>query len=486
MKKTFALIVIAIIILVSLAPTISSINTVNTNEQINQQLQNNIYIEYYPGAPLDDPKVAYYIKDTVLVRFNETVNIDEIDHLEVDGKSYAITNKFPMLKVAVIEVADVDLFEFIEKIEKRDDIKSAGLDDLRWLCDGPNDPYYQNGSQWGLKAIRCDKAWNIKRKMGLTWITILDTGIDADHEDLKSANIHQWDIIDDDGIANDITGTGHGTEMTGIVLARMNNGKGIAGIAGDAPNIEMIKIFDITGFTTVSLIIEAFEYALFRPQLPPSIILMCFGGNKLNKLERELCAEIAWVWEILFIAAVGNDGLEYEILYPARNEGVVAVGAINEDLLLCRYPGNWGSNYNLSNKDVDLVAPGENIVTTSNTDVTGRKYEYVSGTSAAAAHVAGVAALWYGARAAKKHYLVRKNELSECRHALYSNARLVGDKDPYKYGHGLVDAYGSIPHLKSTEKTQIGVIQLLLKNLQNTLFSQLFLNKNSMIYGESK
>lgn len=486
-KKAFAFLAVTLMILVAVVPTITSVKMNNTNDN-EQQINGIIYKEDYPDAPRDDPRVAYYYPNRVLVLFKDFVNISQIDRVEVERNSYQITEKIPEFNIALIEVTDYDIFDFIEKVEKFDGVECASVDSMRYLCDGPNDPYYQDGSQWGIEAINCDKAWKVPRNMELTWLTIIDSGIDTSHEDLKGANIHQWDILHSDGVADDETDEGHGTMVAGIAFARMNNGKGIAGVAGDAPNIEILKTFNATRKSPASEVIKALAYCTTKHKAP-SVILMSFGGDDPNAVEEFVCIRVSSKHESLIIASVGNCGEEEKVYSPANYGSVIGVGAVNEDLELCWYPGNWGSNYNKNFRQVDIVAPGRNIITTTDPDKGGEKYQFWIGkTSAAAAFVAGVAMLWYGARAEKRGYIFRRNEFSECRHALYSNAMPRGEEEEKapnkKYGWGLVDAYASIPKARTNEKTQIDFILNIIDNFPllekifSNFFSMFFLDKN--------
>jgi subtilisin family serine protease len=465
-KKMFVFLVIPILLFVTLASATDSIKLDNKSE-IYQKSQDIIYKEHYPGAPLDDPNVAYYFPNRVIVLFKDYVNVNEINGIEIDGIWYNIIDKISEANVVLLEVTRCDLFEFIEKVERNDNVECASLDDLRYLHSSPNDPYYQNGSQWGLDAINCEKAWKVPRNMKLTWLTIIDAGIDADHEDLKGANIYQWDFVENDGIANDVTNDSHGTKVAGIVMARMNNGIGIAGVAGDAPNIEMLKIFNKDRYAPTWLVIKALIYCTTRHKAP-SVILMPFGGIEKNEVEFYICALICLKMRegSLLISSVGNGAKKDGIEYPAGYESVIAVGAVDENLELGTCVGKWRSNYNENKRDVDLVAPGINIVTTSDPDKCGNKYECFEKTSAACAFVAGVAMLWYGARAAKKGYIFRKNEPTLCRHALYQNAIPLGEDEEKapnkKYGWGLVNAYDTMPKVRSIEKLQINLKQQLI------------------------
>ncbi len=502
-RKIFLFLVVIFLVLISISPAIISYNLIDSNEnnskniskknnfdfnefrkylRKNKQKQsyyyNSIYKRDYSNETIYDPKITNYSSNEIIVVFKDFINVNELEKINVEGIWYDIEDRIPQLHAALLKINRIDAIGFIEKIERKNYIECAEINHLRFLNYVPNDPYWNES--WGHKKINCDKAWDLPSKMKYAWLTILDTGIDADHEDLKSANVYQWDFIENDGTADDDTGTGHGTNITGIALARINNSIGIAGIAGNSPHIEVLKIFDKFKVTTTWIIIKAIIYSIVA-HFPnyPSIICMCFGNKDYSFIEQSLFDTLRFGnMGILFIAAVGNSGCSNRIDFPAGYNSVIAVGAINESGILCRYPGNWGSNYNKNKREVDIVAPGIDIITTTDSDILGKKYGYFSGTSAATAYISGVAALWYGARATIKGYKNRKNEPDKCEKALFSNAQSVGDKDPYKYGHGLVNAYETIPKVKSnTEKSKINILKYFLLNFP--LFNKI--SKNILI-----
>ena len=391
-------------------------------------------------------------KDNIIIIFDENVDVKTIDELQVNGITYQIIDKIPKLHAVLIQTFKEDNLDLIKTLESIDNVVCAEENYYRYLSYSPNDPYWNES--WGHRLINCEKAWDQSYNLDLCWLTILDTGIDADHEDLRSANIYQWDIIENDGTADDDTNTGHGTNVTGIALARLNNNLGISGVAGDIPNIEVIKIFDSSKKTSVWLILKALIYSISANIFyDPSIICMCFGSQEFSIIEKSLIDVLRFgTNQILFIAAVGNSGCSNRVDYPAGYKSVLSVGAINESGWLCRYPGNWGSNYNKKSRDVDLVAPGINIITTTDKDITEKNYGYFCGTSAATAYVLGVAALWYGVRAYIRNYKKYKNEPDRCTEALIKGCKSVGDNDCYKYGYGLVDAYETMPKNRSKNK----------------------------------
>jgi hypothetical protein len=438
--------------------TIYKIGNFDFNEfikylQKNIEKQNNfLNNEYHKLTTIIDSKPSAFSSDGIIIIFKENVNVNHIKKFTIDSISYDIIDKIPQLHAILLDNKKGEFSELIEKIKTRDDLIFADINHFRYLHYEPNDPYWNES--WGHKKINCDRAWDFPAKMNLACLIILDSGIDADHEDLKSANIYQWDFIENDGTADDDTGTCHGTNVAGIALARINNNIGLAGVAGESPQIEVFKIFDEFKRTTVWLIIKSIIFSVIvHPPFGPSVVCMCFGNEEYNLIEASLLDTLRYgYYKTLFVSSVGNSGSSNRIDFPAGYKSVIAVGAINKSGCLCRYPGSWGSSYNKNKREVDIVAPGIDIITTTDEDILNKKYGFFSGTSAAAAYVGGVAALWYGARAAVKGYKQRRNEPDQCEKALFSNAITLGDKDPYKYGHGMVDAYGTIPKLKSNKE----------------------------------
>jgi hypothetical protein len=429
-------------------------------------------------------------KQDLIIIFKKKIDVKELVSIEIDGIYYDINDRIPELHAVLLDTKRNDLCEFIDKIYDIKDVECVEPNHYRFLSFQPNDPLWDES--WGHILINCNKAWDIPTEMDYSWLTIIDTGIDCDHEDLKSAKIYQWDFIENDVTADDDTNTGHGTNVTGIAMARINNSIGLAGIIGNSPNIEVLKIFDQNKRTTVWLILKAIVYSIIsHAPYFPSVICMSFGGENYNLIENSLLDQLRnGIKGIIFVSAVGNSGTTNRIDFPAAYDSVIAVGAINNSGCLCSYPGDWGSNYNSKKRQVDLVAPGINIITTTDENNFGKKYGYFSGTSAATAYVAGVAALWYGARAAKMKYRNRRNEPDRCESALFSNAKAVDDKDPFKYGHGMVDAYQSISRHKLVKRQNRTKFFMLCSNifsmqriLQKNVIIRLLLT-NEFLYGQ--
>ncbi len=282
----------------------------------------------------------------------------------------------------------------------------------------PNDPLY--GQQWGPKAIKADRAWDIQRGNHSIKIAIVDTGINYTHEDLAGNYVlGGYDWINDDSDPKD--DHGHGTHCAGIATAVLNNSKGIAGIANVSIMAE--KVLNESGFGSSWTVSQGIEHAADQGA---DVISLSLGSDSPSQLLKEAC-EYAWDSGCVLVAAAGNENAP--IVYPAAFDTVIAVGALENETKRV-----WWSNHG---PELELMAPGVNILSTY---CPGNSYAYGSGTSMAAPHVAGVAALVWSNCPDFTNQKVREY--------LNSTADDLGEPgwDSY-YGWGRVDAEGAIEAL---------------------------------------
>ena len=281
----------------------------------------------------------------------------------------------------------------------------------------PNDYYYPQ--QWHLKKMDCDLIWDVETGSSAVVIAVIDSGINYSHEDLTdnmwvntdeiSSNsvdddsntfiddVKGWDFADNDNNPMDVYG--HGTEVAGAAAARGDNGKGVAGVTWYS-KIMNVRVLDSYGVCVTSTLISGIEYAADNGA---DIINLSLGGSDSSDIEQAVMND-AYAKGCLIIAATGNDNYS-SISFPAGYEHVIAVGAVNnKDIRCCR--SEWGDNCGEDGKSpcgsnygsgIDVVAPGNDIVTTVYKDYYGaivvNGYNYASGTSLAAPLVSGVAAL---------------------------------------------------------------------------------------------
>lgn len=228
-------------------------------------------------------------------------------------------------------------------------------------------------SQWNLSAISIDKAWNIGCYGNDIKVGVIDSGI-YEHPDLKNNISKGYNYINSTTDTTD--NIGHGTYVSGIIAAECND-EYITGIAHQV-KIVPLKCFDNNIETKASMIANAIYDAV--DVYGCDVINMSFGMDEsLTNKTLQLSVAYAIQHGCIVVASVGNDGNSTEY-YPAKYDGVIGVGSINENNEL-----SWFSQYNST---VDVVAPGEIIQSVS---IDG--YDKDSGTSFSAPHISAVAAI---------------------------------------------------------------------------------------------
>jgi len=232
----------------------------------------------------------------------------------------------------------------------------------------------------GIEMIQAPEIWKETKGSGIT-VAVLDTGCQTDHPDLKERIIGGYNFTTDDGgnplMFEDYNG--HGTHVSGTIAASLNN-DGVAGVAPEA-NLLILKVLGKNGSGKYDWIIKAIQYAI---EQKVDIISMSLGGPSDVKELHDVIIE-AVNRNILVVCAAGNegDGKEStdELGYPGCYNEVISVGAVNLD--------QESSEFTNSNNQVDLVAPGEKVIST----YLNGTYASLSGTSMATPHVSGALAL---------------------------------------------------------------------------------------------
>jgi subtilisin family serine protease len=296
----------------------------------------------------------------------------------------------------------------------------------------PNDPLWDY--QYGPRNINCPAAWDIELGDHSIIVSIIDTGIDMNHPDLRGnyRAFGSWNFILHNPWPWD--NNGHGTHCAGIVAAEINNAIGIAGVA----DVQIIsqKVLDRFG----SGFIWTVSRGIVRSALVGAdIISMSLGGySDTPPKTLEFACEFANFMGCTLVAAAGNGGSN-EIAYPAALDCVIAVGAVDSN--------NDRAYFSDYGEDLEVMAPGVNILSTMptyhvtlNDEGYSQNYDNLSGTSMACPHVAGVLALYYSKNGASVD-----NEMAIQR--LHDSSIDLGasGKDIY-YGYGLVNAYGILQY----------------------------------------
>ena len=239
----------------------------------------------------------------------------------------------------------------------------------------PNDPDY--GSQWGLRAIGMESAWdyNLGGRPDVK-VAVIDSGVDYNIADFAGTRFdlaNAWDYVDHDSQPFDETG--HGTHVAATIAQTTNNGTGSAGIAFNT-TILPIRVLDEDGYGEVGDVAAGVYRAV---NAGADIINLSMGSYYGTSTLYNAC-EYAEQKGVLVVAAAGNNW-PYRAWpdYPARWSNTLVVGAVQSDLNIW-YP----SQYAWDNGGPGLVAPGVNInQQTSSLDLTAASGSMLSGTSMA-------------------------------------------------------------------------------------------------------
>jgi subtilisin len=221
-------------------------------------------------------------------------------------------------------------------------------------------------------------------------IAILDTGIDLDHADLNV--FHERSFIP--GTINADDDHGHGTHLAGVAAAK-DNSFGMVGIAPGA-RLWAIKVLESSGMGEISTLIKGLDY-INQHQNEVDVAVLSLGceceSGALNiAINNSIKAGIT------IVVAAGNEGKDAGTFTPANNPEVITVSAIADTDGKCGGngpPTPYGADDMLASFSnygnvVDISAPGVDIYSTFKSN----SYTKLTGTSMAAPHVAGAAALY--------------------------------------------------------------------------------------------
>jgi subtilisin family serine protease len=300
-----------------------------------------------------------------------------------------------------------------------DYIDFAQPDYIYELASTPNDPIYNSfpGPQWSLAKISAPQAWDLSTgdATGAVIIAIGDTGANVGHPEFltnlwsgqNNGEIHNW-YANSTNVADD---NGHGSNVASIIGAKGNNGVGMTGIAWNV-SLMHLKIFGPTGGTRTptsfsSDVSSAIDYARTRGALAMNCSFRQYtldgSGNSIYDQGVFDAIRRAKTNGMLIIAAAGNETINNDnngsrSTPPSiPTDNVISVAATDPNDNLTSY-----SNY--GRYRVDLAAPGGGT-TSSSVAIVGLKqtwngnsfdsanYSYYAGTSQAAPHVSGAAAL---------------------------------------------------------------------------------------------
>lgn len=260
-----------------------------------------------------------------------------------------------------------------------------------------------SGSNWGLNIVNAPEVWAKGYTGQGVVVAVVDTGVDYNHSDLNANiwrnsdeiasngkdddrngyidDVRGWDFVNSDNNPMDLNN--HGTHIAGTIAGEKNE-FGVTGVAYNA-KIMPVRVLDANGSGSYSDVTAGVRYAADNGA---HVINISLSGGYSSALETAV--KYATAKGSVVVIAAGNYG-ESEPSYPARHatQWGIAVGAVDSSKAVADFSNRAGGT-----KLDYVVAPGVDVYST----VRNNSYQYLSGTSMATPHVAGVAALLLSAK----------------------------------------------------------------------------------------
>lgn len=339
-----------------------------------------------------------------IVSDNDTVFLsDELGQQALDSIDENIKDEYSdfhqTLCITLNKHDKQNVLDAIETLQKRNDVLYAEPNYCITLdsTDVTNDEYVSE--QWALDKINLPDAWKITTGSKSVKVGVIDSGIKADHPDLKDnvdCELSKSFVegTDDSDALEDVFG--HGTHVAGIIGAVGNNSIGVSGTCWNV-DLVSLKVLDDNGVCgnsndKISGVINAINYAKAN-----NINILNFS-IALVVPKSKAFEETINNYPGLFVCAAGNELFNIDTagrkrrIYPSiyTSDNIVSVAASNSnDKIWYVEKFQQGSNYGIVS--VDLAAPGADIYSTYTAD--DKAYVNMSGTSMATPYVTGVAAL---------------------------------------------------------------------------------------------
>ena len=361
------------------------------------------------------------------------------------GAGFEVIEELPLTGLVIVRAARADRSaqDSVSRLEAMPWVDWAAPDGIVHAAAVPNDRYYEL-QQWNMRAASLPEAWGITTgEERAVVVAVLDSGIRPEHEDIAGKLAGGWDFTVPGGDPDptdepslDI-GFSHGTHVAGIIAAATDNAVGVAGVSWGA-SLMPIRVLAGDGRGSEAWLAEGIRWAVANGA---NVINMSLGTDESPGQALEDAIGFAHSSGVIMVAAAGNDASS-KVLYPASDSRVIGVSATGRYNELAGY-----SNYGY---EIDIAAPGGNVarrykpqdaVVSTGYIVSPSKsecgYMWAEGTSMAAPHVSGVAAL----------VLARMGPMSPS-----DMARLLRDTavdlgmpgDDSEFGAGLVNAHAAV------------------------------------------
>jgi subtilisin family serine protease len=225
---------------------------------------------------------------------------------------------------------------------------------------------------WEINKFNIQDQWKVSQGEDVI-VAVIDTGCDINHADLKSNVIKGINFVEKG--SDPIDRNGHGTHVSSTIAAS-NNGFGMVGVAPKA-KIMPVKALDDAGGGDLKNVVDGIVWAADQNV---DIITMSLGSpGSASPLEQAI--NYAASKGCIIFCAAGNSGPSRDIMYPAKYNHTIAIGAIDENL--------ERTNFTCSGDSLDFLAPGHNIMGCA----PNNRYALMSGTSMSNPFAVGCAAL---------------------------------------------------------------------------------------------
>lgn len=338
-----------------------------------------LLIEIREGSQLADIQLVldkYGLVALPAFKPNDAAATDLDDYFVVDVPA---VQDFPKVKKELAELAAVEWLEENEQVS----VSPLEVQPMQPIPGankkfGINDPGLHN--LWGFEAMKVDELYTVlkdKKPVKRALIAILDTGVDANHEDLKANFTSANSAYDSDK-------AGHGTHCAGIAAAVSNNGLGVASFSqtNDYVRVTSIKVLSDSGSGTQQSIISGM---LEAADLGADVLSLSLGGLSSDSRQRayQKALDYANKKGCIVVVAAGNANRNAKDFVPANVEGVITVSAL--DTLL----GRASFSNMVPDLKMGVAAPGVKIYST----IPGSVYASMNGTSMATPYVAGLLGL---------------------------------------------------------------------------------------------
>lgn len=397
---------------------------------------------------VDEATGVSYVKGQILLTATESVTKVEVANMikSYEGRIVgyiSVTNDYQIVLENAETKAELD--PIMMELESNSQVESVLL---HWVFENeytgtaPNDPWLvesdgpngwdennPNGTNWGLEATKVLSAWEDKDQMQSVKVGVIDSGV-WEHNDLQTRmklntgnTIGSWEppVVnpkDPPELQRDTVVTrNHGTHVAGIIGATINNGKGISGIAPNT-DIYAVATLQAQAFTTKRSLAElivrevkVINYSIGR-SYHNSISDLVYNYEQLKEADNVLFSS--------FLKKFINNGYDFLIVQGSCNNSNIKKDAdkqhgwvdsrygghfnsledeeVNDHIIVVGAYGTTGNQqYHIWERSqigsrVDALAPGEQIASL----MEGNETMYMSGTSQAAPHVSGVAAMVWG------------------------------------------------------------------------------------------